>query len=128
MARTKVTKKEKVVGKQVAEKFSAVAAEKKRAKGGRPAKGHKKKKNFGSFSVKAKIHEILLFKFVQVYIYRVLKQVHPDTGISSKAMSIMNSYVFYLGRRRKCPMPKNYNGSTVWVCPRLPNRIPIPNR
>jgi histone H2B len=27
-----------------------------------------------------------------VYIYRVLKQVHPDTGISSKAMSIMNSY------------------------------------
>src|SRR3569623_2337514 len=28
-----------------------------------------------------------------VYIYSVLKQVHPDTGISSKAMSIMNSYV-----------------------------------
>uniref|UniRef100_A0A914QUF9 Histone H2B n=1 Tax=Panagrolaimus davidi TaxID=227884 RepID=A0A914QUF9_9BILA len=28
-----------------------------------------------------------------VYIYRVLKQVHPETGISSKAMSIMNSFV-----------------------------------
>ncbi|KAK0403933.1 hypothetical protein QR680_017203 [Steinernema hermaphroditum] len=28
-----------------------------------------------------------------VYVYRVLKQVHPDTGISSKAMSIMNSFV-----------------------------------
>uniref|UniRef100_A0A914WSF7 Histone H2B n=1 Tax=Plectus sambesii TaxID=2011161 RepID=A0A914WSF7_9BILA len=28
-----------------------------------------------------------------VYIYRVLKQVHPDTGTSSKAMSIMNSFV-----------------------------------
>uniref|UniRef100_A0A0N4ZHM7 Histone H2B n=1 Tax=Parastrongyloides trichosuri TaxID=131310 RepID=A0A0N4ZHM7_PARTI len=28
-----------------------------------------------------------------VYIYRVLKQVHPDTGVSSKAMSIMNSFV-----------------------------------
>ena len=27
------------------------------------------------------------------YIYKVLKQVHPDTGISSKAMSIMNSFV-----------------------------------
>jgi len=27
------------------------------------------------------------------YIYKVLKQVHPDTGISSKAMSIMNSLV-----------------------------------
>lgn len=28
-----------------------------------------------------------------VFIYRVLKQVHPDSGISSKAMSIMNSFV-----------------------------------
>ncbi|XP_070580337.1 histone H2B, sperm-like [Ptychodera flava] len=27
------------------------------------------------------------------YIYKVLKQVHPDVGISSKAMSIMNSFV-----------------------------------
>ncbi|KAL1935343.1 hypothetical protein VTP01DRAFT_4483 [Rhizomucor pusillus] len=27
------------------------------------------------------------------YIYRVLKQVHPDTGISNKAMSILNSFV-----------------------------------
>ncbi|XP_060712981.1 late histone H2B.L4-like [Hemiscyllium ocellatum] len=26
-------------------------------------------------------------------IYKVMKQVHPDTGISSKAMSIMNSFV-----------------------------------
>lgn len=25
------------------------------------------------------------------YIYKVLKQTHPDTGISQKAMSIMNS-------------------------------------
>ncbi|XP_066289747.1 uncharacterized protein [Branchiostoma lanceolatum] len=28
-----------------------------------------------------------------VYIYKVLKQVHPDTGVSSKAMGIMNSFV-----------------------------------
>ncbi|XP_036616440.1 histone H2B type 2-E1 [Trichosurus vulpecula] len=28
-----------------------------------------------------------------VYIYKVLKQVHPDIGISSRAMSIMNSLV-----------------------------------
>lgn len=27
------------------------------------------------------------------YIYSVLKQVHPDVGISAKAMSIMNSFV-----------------------------------
>jgi len=41
-----------------------------------------------------------IFNFLKVYIYRVLKQVHPDTGtgISSKAMSmsIMNSWVFLL--------------------------------
>ena len=28
-----------------------------------------------------------------IYVYKVLKQVHPDTGVSSKAMSIMNSFV-----------------------------------
>eukprot|EP00965_Chrysotila_dentata_P212925 6187328-Pleurochrysis_carterae.AAC.1 len=38
-------------------------------------KGKKKKKRTESYSS---------------YIYKVLKQVHPDTGISSKAMSIMN--------------------------------------
>ena len=27
------------------------------------------------------------------YIYRVLKQVHPDTGISKRGMSIMNSFI-----------------------------------
>lgn len=28
-----------------------------------------------------------------IYMYKVLKQVHPNTGISSKAMGIMNSFV-----------------------------------
>ncbi|EMS46570.1 Histone H2B.2 [Triticum urartu] len=28
-----------------------------------------------------------------IYIFKVLKQVHPDIGISSKAMSIMNSFI-----------------------------------
>jgi histone H2B len=27
------------------------------------------------------------------FIYRVLKQVHPDVGVSKKSMSIMNSFV-----------------------------------
>merc|ERR1739844_669592 len=39
-------------------------------------KGHKKRKE--SYAI---------------YIYKVLKQVHPDTGVSSKSMSIMNSFV-----------------------------------
>ena len=29
----------------------------------------------------------------KIYIYKVLKQVHPDTGISSKAMAILNSFI-----------------------------------
>lgn len=28
-----------------------------------------------------------------IYIYKVLKQVHPETGVSKKAMSIMNSFI-----------------------------------
>jgi histone H2B len=28
-----------------------------------------------------------------VYIYRVLKQVHPEIGISKRSMSIMNSFI-----------------------------------
>jgi histone H2B len=27
------------------------------------------------------------------YIYKVLKQVHPDTGISPRGMSVMNSFI-----------------------------------
>ena len=29
----------------------------------------------------------------KIYLYKVLKQVHPDTGVSSKAMSILNSLI-----------------------------------
>ena len=56
------------------------AAEKKAA----PPKevGDKKKKK------KAKSTETY-----KIYLFKVLKQVHPDTGISSKAMGIMNSFI-----------------------------------
>ncbi|XP_067882708.1 histone H2B type 1-M-like, partial [Heterodontus francisci] len=37
-----------------------------------------------------------------IYIYKVMKQVHPDTGISSKAMSIMNSFVNDIFERIAC--------------------------
>ncbi|XP_032872155.1 late histone H2B.L4-like [Amblyraja radiata] len=37
-----------------------------------------------------------------IYVYKVLKQVHPDTGISSKAMSIMNSFVNDVFERIAC--------------------------
>ena len=29
----------------------------------------------------------------KIYIFKVLKQVHPDTGISSKAITILNSFI-----------------------------------
>jgi histone H2B len=58
------------------------AAEKKpaAAKTTKPAAAKKTKKKSKTESYK-------------IYIYKVLKQVHPDTGISSKAMSIMNSFI-----------------------------------
>ena len=34
-----------------------------------------------------------------VYIYRVLKNIHSDVGISKKAMSVMNSFVLDLFER-----------------------------
>merc|ERR1711871_1266809 len=53
----------------------------------KPAKKTVKKGASGTKKKKAKVETY------KIYIYKVLKQVHPDTGISSKAMSIMNSFI-----------------------------------
>ena len=58
--------------KAKADKVKEVVAGKDKKKSVRK---HKRKESFG------------------IYIFKVLKQVHPDTGISSKSMSIMNSFV-----------------------------------
>ncbi|XP_074592747.1 LOW QUALITY PROTEIN: histone H2B.3-like [Curcuma longa] len=57
------------VGKRLSKDSSVASADKK-----------KKKAKRGSETYK-------------IYIFKVLKQVHPDIGISSKAMSIMNSFI-----------------------------------
>merc|ERR1711972_661403 len=46
-----------------------------------------------------------------IYIYKALKQVHPDTGVSSKAMSIMNSFVNDIFERiaAEASRPAHYN-------------------
>merc|ERR1712061_558946 len=62
----------KVSGK-AAKKAGKAAA--KKAPGDKKKRGKKRKESYA------------------IYIYKVLKQVHPDTGVSSKAMSIMNSFV-----------------------------------
>ena len=65
----------------MAKQFSgkvATLSKGKTGKAGRPAGIPNKKKSVPNFNT---------------YIYRVLKQVHPDTGISKKSMSIMNSFI-----------------------------------
>jgi len=49
----------------------------------------KEKKAAGDKGKKKKVRK----ETYSSYIYKVLKQVHPDTGISNKAMSILNSFV-----------------------------------
>jgi len=56
-------------------KAAKKAGQPKSTRGGNMKKRRKRKESYG------------------IYIYKVMKQVHPDTGISSKAMSIMNSFV-----------------------------------
>ena len=51
-----------------------------------PAKAAKK-------AAAPKAHHKKRAETFSVYIYRVLKQVHPETGISKKSMSIMNSFI-----------------------------------
>jgi histone H2B len=53
-----------------------------------------KKKSVPKKEVKApKVHKRRRHETFSVYIYKVLKQVHNDTGISKRSMSIMNSFV-----------------------------------
>eukprot|EP01087_Luapelamoeba_hula_P001743 TRINITY_DN1153_c0_g1_i1.p1 TRINITY_DN1153_c0_g1~~TRINITY_DN1153_c0_g1_i1.p1 ORF type:complete len:179 (-),score=37.99 TRINITY_DN1153_c0_g1_i1:91-627(-) len=59
-------------GKKKSSKSAGAGGDKEDGKGGN------RKKNYSSYST---------------FIYKVLKQVHPDTGISNKAMAIMNSFV-----------------------------------
>mmetsp|Transcript_5300 Transcript_5300/g.8191 ORF Transcript_5300/g.8191 Transcript_5300/m.8191 type:complete len:143 (-) Transcript_5300:429-857(-) len=67
-------------------------AEEKPAKAEKPAKKEKVAKKTTKEGDKKKIKKKPVRSFSS-YIFKVLKQVHPDTGISKSAMSIMNSFV-----------------------------------
>ena len=56
-------------------------------------KKSKRKESYGIYIYKVVYHDFLLFLYATILSLQVLKQVHPDTGVSSKAMSIMNSFV-----------------------------------
>ena len=79
---------------------AAPAAEAAKPTGGKGKSGGKsggKGKSGAKKSVKAaggakKSHKKRTESYA-TYIYKVLKQVHPDTGISRSAMSIMNSFI-----------------------------------
>ncbi len=62
---------------------------------GSGSKGAKKAMKKGTSSPRTgdKKHKKRRRESYGIYIYKVLKQVHPDTGISGKAMLIMNSFV-----------------------------------
>ena len=49
------------------------------------------------------------------YIYKVLKQVHPETGISKKGMSVMNSFINDIFERIASEAGKlaRYNGKST---------------
>jgi histone H2B len=53
----------------------------------------KAKKAGGKEGAKASRHHKRNYSSYSTFIYKVLKQVHHDTGISNKAMAIMNSFV-----------------------------------
>ncbi|XP_030485141.2 histone H2B.7-like [Cannabis sativa] len=83
---TKFTREKKPAEKKPVEKAEKAPAEKKpRAEKKLPkdASGTDKKKKRTKKSVET----------YKIYIFKVLKQVHPDIGISSKAMGIMNSFI-----------------------------------
>ncbi|CAI9622529.1 unnamed protein product [Staurois parvus] len=63
-----------------------------------------------------------------IYVYKVLKQVHPDTGISSKAMSIMNSFVNDIFERiaGEASRLAHYNKRSTITLPGDPDRRPPP--
>ena len=75
-----------------------------------PKKAGKSPKKGGSGRGKG-VNKKVRKESYSIYIYKVLKQVHPDTGISSKAMSIMNSFVNDIFERLAAPASRlaHYN-------------------
>ncbi|XP_075649860.1 putative histone H2B.3 [Castanea sativa] len=59
-----------------------------------PAKAEKKISKEGGSNLKMKKNVKKSIKTYKIYLFKVLKQVHPDIGISSKAMGIMNSFIY----------------------------------
>ncbi|XP_015583254.1 histone H2B [Ricinus communis] len=81
-AEKKPAEEKKTVAEKAPAEKKPKAGKKLPKEGGAAAAGDKKKKR-----TKKSIETY------KIYIFKVLKQVHPDIGISSKAMGIMNSFI-----------------------------------
>ncbi|KAF5179441.1 Histone h2b [Thalictrum thalictroides] len=77
------TEEKKVAEKGLAEKKPKAGKKLPTKEGGAAAASGDKKKKRSKKNVET----------YKIYIFKVLKQVHPDIGISSKAMGIMNSFI-----------------------------------
>ncbi|XP_057789460.1 probable histone H2B.1 [Salvia miltiorrhiza] len=86
---TKFTRDKKPAEKKPAAEKSP-AAEKAPAEK-KPKAGKKLPKEGGAADKKKRRAKSI--ETYKIYIFKVLKQVHPDIGISSKAMGIMNSFI-----------------------------------
>ncbi|KAH9324353.1 hypothetical protein KI387_004531 [Taxus chinensis] len=69
------------------------AAEKSPVAEKKAVKPEKKVPKEGSAEKKGKKKKHKSIETYKIYLFKVLKQVHPDIGISSKAMGIMNSFI-----------------------------------
>ncbi|EXC24908.1 Histone H2B.3 [Morus notabilis] len=78
--------------KPAAAEKSPAAAEKSPAAEKKP-RAEKKLPKDASSTEKKKKRTKKSVETYKIYIFKVLKQVHPDIGISSKAMGIMNSFI-----------------------------------
>lgn len=78
-------------------------------KGGKGGKG---KGKTGAAAGDKKKHNKKRTESYASYIYKVLKQVHPETGISKKGMSVMNSFINDIFERIAAEAGKlaRYNG------------------
>lgn len=97
---TTTTKKDKAAKKEGASKKASGSSSKKGSSTPKAEKASSKAANNASSSVgagdstdKDKKKKRRRVETYSTYIYKVLKQVHPDTGISSRGMSIMNSFI-----------------------------------
>ncbi|OIW08612.1 hypothetical protein TanjilG_03288 [Lupinus angustifolius] len=79
--------------KKPAEEKKSTVAEKAPPAEKKPKAGKKLPKEGGAAVDKKKKKSKKSVETYKIYIFKVLKQVHPDIGISSKAMGIMNSFI-----------------------------------